>query len=355
MASWGLLQGFGRGLSQSSELLARGMAEDREAERQRMREESIERRWKRQEAREDARNKVSDDRYAEQVESQAAAQTQAQNNWKKSYGLQERQLNETTAMRKITQIESNIAGIEAAQEKSEAKITDKYARLMSREGITKEEFTELNRQFTDEVKQNRDYYSGKLHQFRQSYGDKLKGTGYEYLLHVKPDAAADDTAGAADPATTQAVVNDLTGGGGSSSGRGDYVKNSVGVSNDSASAEPSAPKPGFMSGVGNGFSGFYNSSPAADFSGASPLDYIKHGVGSVVGGVAGLPGDVLQMVGKGLLPMYTALTSPVSSPSNITAPELAYAQQRLGGGKVPPPPIPGETPQQYAARTGIKR
>lgn len=209
MAALGLLQGFGRGISQGAELLNRSMAEDREAERQRMREESIAKRWKRQDDREDARNKVADDRYAEQVKSQAATQAKAQENADRSYGLQERQLNETTALRKTSQIESNIAGIEAAQEKSEAKITDKYTRLMSRDGITKEEFTELNQQFTDEVKQNRDYYSGKLHQFRQSYGDQLKGTGYEYLLQVKPDDSADANTGVADPAaTTTSSVDD---------------------------------------------------------------------------------------------------------------------------------------------------
>lgn len=207
MANWGLLQGFGKGLSNGSALVGQAMAEDREAERQRLREASVEARWARQESREDARNKVADERYADQVKSQSAATTQAQKNADRSYGLQERQLNETTALRKTSQIESNLAGIEAAQEKSEAKITDKYDRLMRREGITEAEFKALNDQFKKEVEDNRNYYSGKLHQFRESYGDQLKGTGYEYLLHVKPEAAS-TTAGDTDPVGAQISVAD---------------------------------------------------------------------------------------------------------------------------------------------------
>ena len=204
MAALGLLQGFGRGLSQGAELLNRGMAEDREAERQRMREESIAKRWKRQDDREDARNKVADDRYAEQVKSQAAAQVKAQENADRSYGLQERQLNETTAIRKTSQIESNLSGLFDAMDKSESKITDRYVRLMGKEGLTAPEYEKLNTDMQAEITANRQYYNEKVTQYTQSYGDKLNGTAFEYLLQVKPDASADAKTVAADPAATTA-------------------------------------------------------------------------------------------------------------------------------------------------------
>lgn len=204
MASWGLLQGFGRGLSQSSELLARGMAEDREAERQRLREASAEARWKRQEQREDAREAKQDYRYAEQVKSQADALAQAQKNADRSYGLQERQLNETTAMRKTSQIESNLSGLFDASEKAESKITDRYVRLMGKEGLTASEYEKLNTDMQAEITANRNYYNDKVTQYTQSYGDKLNGTAFEYLLQMKPDVATGANAEAADPAATNA-------------------------------------------------------------------------------------------------------------------------------------------------------
>ncbi|MDZ7868843.1 MAG: hypothetical protein U5L02_06495 [Rheinheimera sp.] len=210
MASWGLLAGFGRGLSQGSEHLSRGLAEDREAERQRMREESIEKRWKRQESREDSRNKVADERYADQVISQETAQTQAQKNADRSYGLQERQLNETTAMRKTQQIEANFSGLLESSDKSEAKITDKYVRMMGKEGLTAAEYEKLNTDMKNEITENRNYYSQKINDFTQSYGDKLKGTAFEYLLHVKPAADPSTTTGDTDPAASQISVVDNT-------------------------------------------------------------------------------------------------------------------------------------------------
>ena len=388
MASYGLLAGLGRGLSQSAGLLQQGMSEDREAERQRLREASIEARWKRQEQREDARNKVTDARLDRQEERQdrldnlTKEESEAQRQYRRdTLNLQRDELNIKISERRRAEIEGKLGGLQREYEKSAESLERRYEQIIDRAKQTdqqngfakdKDGFTETDKAYMARDKALASLssaFTAKMVPVVRSYGDEIKGTAFSsYLDDVKAeDARQKDHAGK--QFLRDAGVIDAEGKfteqqpQSKQSGRGDLVNQIVDSGGnakpvaDAAQADiaPARPRPGLISGLHNGASGFYDSSPEADFSDASMLDKGLYGFGSYVGAHAGIPGDVLQMAyqgGKGLLkPAYLALTT---KPSEMPAVEAAYAQQRLGGGNLPAP-IPGETPQQYAARTGVKR
>ncbi|MFC0047808.1 hypothetical protein [Rheinheimera tilapiae] len=194
MAAMGLLQGFGRGLSQGAELLNRGMAEDREVERQRLREESMNARWKRQEEREDARysdekkyredrSKVEDKRYIDQKAAQSAATKQAQTNADRSYNLQERQLSAAEEARRAQRIEETLNRIQTKYSREGEQIDRKYDRLLDK-AETPEEKDALYLQRDNEHKTLGSKLNGEMLPALKSFGDGLKGTSYASYLDV---------------------------------------------------------------------------------------------------------------------------------------------------------------------------
>lgn len=178
---YGLLAGFGRGLSQGASMVQQGMAEDRavkrEDEREKMRQASIERRWK-----------VEDDRYKDQVKRQDAQDQKADSRYKDEVKWREEQSNKQDSqfnaqidLKRKEQIEQNLSGIMDSLDKSEAKIESKYRDLiLSGQGDPKT----LQKQMEDEISSLRNSYHTKLAGFVKGYGDNLKGTGFEYLLDV---------------------------------------------------------------------------------------------------------------------------------------------------------------------------
>lgn len=179
--AWGLLQGLGRGISQGAEMVNRGMAEDREVERQRMREASIERRWKKQEAKDDARYVDAQKR----LDTQDAKSDQRYNS-EKHYREQrdkksDSQFNQQMGLRRVQQIESNLSGLMQSQDAAEAKMVEKYReQIMSGMGDP----AELQKQMETEVKALRQQYGEQINNYVRSYGDQLKGTGFEYMLSL---------------------------------------------------------------------------------------------------------------------------------------------------------------------------
>lgn len=186
MAGWGLLQGLGRGISQGAEIMSRGMAEDREAERQRMREASIEKRWKKQEAKEDAR-------YADAIKRQDAQDSKSDQRYNSEKEYRETrdkkidsQFSEQMGLRRVQQIESNLSGLMQSQDAAEAKTVEKYReQIMSGMGDPEA----LQKQMESEVKALRQQYGEQINNYVKSYGDQLKGTGFEYMLSL-PDTQA---------------------------------------------------------------------------------------------------------------------------------------------------------------------
>ncbi len=185
---YGLLAGFGRGLSQGASMVQQGMAEDRavkrEDEREKMRQASIERRWK-----------VEDDRYKDQVKRQDAQDQKADSRYKdevkwreEQSKKQDSQFNAQMRSREAERIEQNIAGLMSAQERHEQKIQDKYReQILSGNGDPKA----LQKQLENEIAQTRDYYDSKLDDMVKGYGKNLKGTSFEHLLLPKPEIKTD--------------------------------------------------------------------------------------------------------------------------------------------------------------------
>lgn len=359
MAALGLLQGFGRGLSQTAGMLQQGMSEDRAVELQRMREESIERRWKRQEEREDARNKVADDRYADQVKRQekldniAASESAAQQKYREdTLALQRDELSVKISERRRAEIEGALGGIQREYEKDADALERRYEQIIDRakqldqqNGFAKDKdgYTETDKAYMARDKALASLsseFTAKMVPFVRSYGAELKGTAYSsYLDDVKAEEARQkEGAGKVDvngqSLDQQPQVK--------SGGRGDLVNGIVGSGGNAKPVVDTAQsKQQLQPGFSAGFSSMgMNSSASPDLSDASPLEAGLTRVGQAARAVTDSASQNLNL-GMGLLSMYN---------QNLIQPAVDWLTT-----KPSQQPFPGETPQQYAARTGIKR
>jgi|GEM_PF-4032794 len=376
MAALGLLQGFGRGLSQGAEMLNRGMAEDREVERQRMREASIEKRWQRQEQKDDdryadslkfreeevnrqkERDAVSDSRYADQKKAQDEDRAAQDKYRSDQLSLEKEKLGITISERRRAEIEGALGGLQRDYEKSAGALERRHERLIDsakqidqQNGFAKDKdgYTE-----TDRAYMARDKALGALSKefttriipVVRSYGDELKGTAFSsYLDDVKAeDARQKDHAGK--QFLSDAGVIDAEGNFTEQQpkvkqgGRADLLKDlragSSGTNADTAAPVSVNSQPNFISGLNNGLSGAYGESGNADLSDASPLEAVGYGAGTLAGIGPGLLGDVFQLAGAGakttVQPIWTALTT---KPSNLETERAKLLQQRFGGGLIP--------------------
>jgi len=191
MSSWGLLGGVGRGLSQFGSTLQQGMSADITAQKQQeaeaRRQASIEKRWARQDAKQEARELKADARHAED------------RTWREERAkVGDKQNERSMQLRESQSIESNMSGILNAQQKAEADIYKRYEKQskdpmgMPLQG---EALAQLNQAMQSEIQAMRSQYQTMIEQRIASYGDKLRGTGYAYLLDVP------DTTGKPDPTT----------------------------------------------------------------------------------------------------------------------------------------------------------
>lgn len=174
-----LLLGFGQGLQQFSGILGQGMAEDRQVRRQAelesIRDASIERRWLREtEMRQRERSEDRELRAGERAEDMQFRQSEAN----RQAGQFDRQM----SVREQQAIESNLQGVMEQEARAAEKIRASYAKRME-SGMG--DPAALNAELDAELEANQMYYSGRLHNMIQSYGSKLRGTGYEYLLDFK--------------------------------------------------------------------------------------------------------------------------------------------------------------------------
>jgi len=169
---WGLLAGIGKGLSQGADIVNRGMAEDRAAAREQARFDES-RRW--QQAMENKRiaerAEDRDVRKSERAEDMQFRQSESN----RQAGQFDRQM----SVREKQVIEGNLNGIMEQEARAAEKIRAAYAkRLESGMGDP----AALNAELDAELLANQEFYSGRLHNMIQSYGDQLRGTGFEYLL-----------------------------------------------------------------------------------------------------------------------------------------------------------------------------
>lgn len=332
MAGYGLLAGFGRGLSQGAELLNRGMAEDRDAERQRLREASVEARWARQEAREDARysdekkyrderSKLEDKRYTEQKTAQAAAASQSQSNWEKSYNLQERQMTSQEEARRVARIEETLNRIQTKFGREGEQIDRKYDRLIDKaEPEEKEALGLLRDKAHEEIRMK---LNAEMLPALKSFGNDLKGTAYATYIDelANMDTEADDAKGR--QFLQSAGVVDAAGNFINKPNEPKRQSRSLAVSDvlKQSTVQPQSPdatsvgllKPGFLSGIQSGMSGF-NNPTQIDESSITPLEHLTTAAGrSVVGTRTGLLMDGLEyMNNKAIQPAWAWANTPAN-------------------------------------------
>lgn len=192
--NWGLLQGIGAGLSQGAEMVNRGMAEDRAVAREQARFDES-RRW--QQAMENKRT-------AERAEDRELRKSERTEDiqWRESESnRQAGQFDRQMSVREKQVIESNLQGVMEQEARAAEKIRAAYAkRLESGMGDP----AALNAELDAELEANQMFYSERLHNMIQSYGPKLQGTGFEYLLDVKPvETEQPDQVTTEQPAPTQ--------------------------------------------------------------------------------------------------------------------------------------------------------
>ncbi len=185
---WGLLGGLGKGLVQAGDTLNRGLNADIQARRQdeleARREASIERRWRAQEARQAERDKISDERHEREMslrESQAKRQTERDK-------VSDAQFDRSMNVREAQQIERNLTGIFESQQKAENEIVKRYqSQAVDSLGqpLQGDAMKQLESAMQAELLKTREQYSAILQNRVKSYGDKLKGTGFAYLLDLQ--------------------------------------------------------------------------------------------------------------------------------------------------------------------------
>jgi len=175
---WGLLQGLGQGLSQAAGTINRGMAEDRAAERAReleqKRADSVERRWKASESRAIRQELAQATRWANQDERQRERDEVSDSQFERRMSAQETQ-----------SIERNLSGIINEKQKAENDIVERYRKQAVDplgQPLQGEAMAQLQSAMQNELQQVRSRYSKTLENSVQSYGDKLRGTGFAYLL-----------------------------------------------------------------------------------------------------------------------------------------------------------------------------
>lgn len=182
MSNWGLLGGIGRGLNQLGGTVHQGMSADITAKKQQeadaKRQSSIEKRWARQDAQQEARELKADERHTEDK------------TWREGRAkVGDAQNDRSMKLRETQSIESNMSGILSAKQKAEDDIYKRYQKQakdpmgMPLQG---EALAQLNQAMQEEIKGVRSQYGTLLEQRISSYGDRLRGTGYAYLLDV-PD------------------------------------------------------------------------------------------------------------------------------------------------------------------------
>lgn len=335
MAAMGLLQGFGRGLSQGAELLNRGMAEDREVERQRLREASAEARWKRQEQREDSRyndekkyreerNKVEESRYTEQKKAQAEAAKQAQSNANRSFGLQERQLSAQEEARRVQRIEETLGRIQSKFDRDAEKIDRKYDRLLDK-AETPEEKAALHDQRDREHEALGAELNAEMLPALKSFGDGLKGTAYATYIDEMADADSkaqdekgrkflqdagvvdaegnyvnqpESSAGSGRAAKVQQIIS---GNGSVTSGTGSVTQNH---------AQSGLLKPGFFNGFIDSAHGNINPMQI-DETNITPAQLATTRTGQALGYFPGKFVDAVQQVGQTAQPAWNYLNKPI--------------------------------------------
>jgi hypothetical protein len=206
---WGLLGGLGQGLSQAAGTINRGMAEDRAAERARELEQkraaSVERRWQASEARANRQEQAQATRWAKQDERQASQDARQ----RERDAVSDSQFDRRMSAQEAQAIERNLSGIISEKQKAESDIVERYRELSVDslgQPLPAEQLEALKSQMEKDVDAVRTRYSLLIDNQTKSYGDKLRGTGFAYLLDTPETQEAPEKK---DPPPSQQVQTSI--------------------------------------------------------------------------------------------------------------------------------------------------
>lgn len=204
MANWGLLGGLGAGLSQFGATLNQGLNADIAAKQREdietRREASIEKRWAKQEARANRQEQAQSERWAKQDERQ------------ENQDIRQRERDEVSDSQfDQRSIERNLSGVMDKANKAAEDIEKRYEKLKIDslgQPLPKAQLIELEKEKKKEMKSVKTQYASLVDNYVKSYGDKLRGTGFAYLLDV-PDIEEVTEKKDPPPGSQGSNVNDL--------------------------------------------------------------------------------------------------------------------------------------------------
>lgn len=328
MASYGLLTGFGRGLSQGAELLSRGMAEDREAERQRLREESMAAQEEREDARyndekkyRDERSKLEDKRYNDQKSAQAAAASQSQSNWEKSYNLQERQMTSQEEARRVARIEETLNRIQTKFSREGEQIDRKYDRLIEQADSAEEKqaLGLLRDKAHEDIGMK---LNAEMLPALKSFGNDLQGTSYATYIDelAKLDTEAEDAKGRR--FLQGAGVVDVGGNFINKPNEPKKQSRSLAVNDvlnqplvqqqTPETASAGLLQPGLLSGIKSGWAGGVNPQ-RIDYSQVTPLEVVTTGIGGSLSYIPGKIRDAAEIANQSVVqPAWDYINRPIN-------------------------------------------
>ena len=202
MSKRGLLSGIGNGLVHFGGALNQGMNADISAKRQdeaeARRQASIEKRWAKQDADQRRRENKSDERFEQTQKRQTERDNKRDEQFDKNLSVREGQV-----------IERNLSGIMDAKQRAERDIISKYQKQevdSMGQPLQGDALAQLQAAMKSELSQVRQQFSNMLDDRVRSYGDKLKGTGFAYLLDI-PDTSTKTTVEAAEESSLGPLTN----------------------------------------------------------------------------------------------------------------------------------------------------
>lgn len=300
MANWGLLGGLGAGLSQFGATLNQGLNADIAAKQREdietRREASIEKRWARQEARANRQEQAQSERWAKQDARQAERDQ-----------VSDSQFDRTATSRENSVIESNISGIMQSKQKALEDLTKRYQKQAvdsMGQPLQGDALVSLNEQMKGEAEQVRDRYNKMLDTRVKSYGERLRGTGFSYLLDV-PDIEeiAPEASGQGNSINSLGPnINDLASkilsGQSNTDLEAELLKAMPYPESMSKIKRPTSGElePTFLNALNRSFGGTYGRDPLTPIrTDRTPLESAAVVTGDSIGALGGLLGDAAQM------------------------------------------------------------
>ena len=298
---WGLLQGLGKGLNQFGGNLNQGMNIDIQAQRQeeseQRRQASIEKRWQAQENRADRQEQAQATRWAKQDERQASQDARQI----ERDAVSDSQFDRRMSAQDVQAIERNLSGVMEQANNAAEDIENRYAKLAVDslgQPLPKAQLDALLEEKKKEIKAVRTQYATLVDNYVKSYGDKLRGTGFAYLLDV-PDIEEASEKKATPPSNQgQVSIDDLFNKALSSEAKATPITGMVEDLETGEMVEAAGTKPRkatFLNAFADSLGGSYNYEARPITDDKSPFEVLSTAAGGLLGYIPGQALDKLEI------------------------------------------------------------